>query len=319
MKAQIEMITPAFARQALDQNPMNRSISNITVERYAREMKEGRWNNNGQPIIFAEDGTLLDGQHRMQAILHAQEPIGMWVIRGVPKENFVTIDTGRVRNLSDVLNIEGYSNTKLIAGMAKAAYNYASGLHFNRPLTTPVLNDFINNHPRIKDVASEVAQEMRGTRLPKVPLAAVVFLGNESRAYDKEAREFIEGVASGAGLWEGDPRLTLREWVNKNRSSQNAAGGSLRTEMVFAATARAWTAFAAGDALPSIRLLAKPSRATTGIRGFDQALFQDVPDLALTSAIRRQENLVKARAASPLYKSMLEVKGKTGVGKARVG
>jgi hypothetical protein len=64
MYSSVEMITPQKAVEILDtKNFNNRPVSQFTVDRYAQEMKAGRWKLNGEPIIFGKSGRLIDGQH----------------------------------------------------------------------------------------------------------------------------------------------------------------------------------------------------------------------------------------------------------------
>lgn len=83
MQAKVEIITPGFAKQLLELNPTNRPLSDHTVQRYARDMRGGRWQPNGQGIILTADGKLLDGQHRLAAIISSGETIGV-IILAVP-------------------------------------------------------------------------------------------------------------------------------------------------------------------------------------------------------------------------------------------
>ncbi|MBX3482399.1 hypothetical protein [Phenylobacterium sp.] len=61
LTAQVEEITPEIAERLLQANSLNRRISGPVVERYARDMKAGRWKLNGQTIKISARGRLLDG------------------------------------------------------------------------------------------------------------------------------------------------------------------------------------------------------------------------------------------------------------------
>lgn len=121
MKAAVEIITPHIAKEMLERMETNRPLSDTTAKRYARDMADGRWNNNGQGIVLSEDGTLLDGQHRLRAVLISQATLAMLVVRGVDKRTFITMDSGKTRTLSDVLAIQGYKYTVQTAASAGAA------------------------------------------------------------------------------------------------------------------------------------------------------------------------------------------------------
>ena len=79
----IELITPDQARQYLAFNTNNRNLRKAHVEKLANDIKNGRWVYNSATIVFNGDGTLLDGQHRLAAIIDADTPVKVAVARGV--------------------------------------------------------------------------------------------------------------------------------------------------------------------------------------------------------------------------------------------
>ncbi|MBI1338293.1 MAG: hypothetical protein GC164_15225 [Phycisphaera sp.] len=101
-------IDPDQAFRWLDQhNTNNRKVSQKYVERLARDMTEGRWvlTNNG--ISFGPDGTLLDGQHRLWAIIESGCTIEMFVYQDMDPKSMMAIDCGKTRSMADILNIAG--------------------------------------------------------------------------------------------------------------------------------------------------------------------------------------------------------------------
>lgn len=69
--AKVETITPDIAKTMLGENVNNRRISHDNVNMFAREMRNGEWRFNGEAIKFSKDGRLLDGQHRLLAVIAA--------------------------------------------------------------------------------------------------------------------------------------------------------------------------------------------------------------------------------------------------------
>ena len=53
----------------LKHNTQNRVLSQATVNRYAALMKDGEWAKISDMISFDSDGTLTNGQHRMEAVV----------------------------------------------------------------------------------------------------------------------------------------------------------------------------------------------------------------------------------------------------------
>lgn len=99
-------VTPEIAQHWLDFNSSNRAITNSRVDQFKSDMESGEWSDNAEPIKFAY-GKLLDGQHRLTAMVLAGVSLQLSVAHGVDPATQVTMDTGRVRTPRDVLSIEG--------------------------------------------------------------------------------------------------------------------------------------------------------------------------------------------------------------------
>lgn len=121
MRSTVETVTPEKARAILDScRNRNRPISKKLVAKLAREMQDGKWMENGESIVFNDNGDLLDGQHRLSAICLSGVPCRMVVAKGVDHEAFRTIDRGKKRSPRDDLFILGYKNANNLA----SACNY---------------------------------------------------------------------------------------------------------------------------------------------------------------------------------------------------
>ena len=115
MKANFKTITPDIAKLYLQKNTKNRTVTKSRVDAYCEEMKSGNWVCNGDTIRFDINGNLINGQHRLLAIIKSDKPIDILVVEGLPLEAFTTIDTGKMRNAKDVFNIEGVQNSVRIS------------------------------------------------------------------------------------------------------------------------------------------------------------------------------------------------------------
>lgn len=108
MRADVETITPTIAEAYLAANyARNRNIKKGVVKSYASDMSSGRWMLTGQGIQFDTDGVLIDGQHRLNAVILSGASVPMMVLRGVPKESFDHVDVGISRSVQDVLQSRG--------------------------------------------------------------------------------------------------------------------------------------------------------------------------------------------------------------------
>jgi len=76
-----EVVTPEMAAEWLKKNKGNRPVIKAAVSAYARDMQAGKWRPVHQPIAFDARNNLVDGQHRLHAIVKSGECIRMCVAR----------------------------------------------------------------------------------------------------------------------------------------------------------------------------------------------------------------------------------------------
>ena len=108
----VEKITPAIATDYLKSNTKNyRKLSRPVVNRYAEDMRSGRWELNGEPIVFDESGLLKNGQHRLAAVIVSGMTVEMSVVRGV-SETVTAYDLNSVRNATQISNAKNLSVSK---------------------------------------------------------------------------------------------------------------------------------------------------------------------------------------------------------------
>jgi hypothetical protein len=115
LTARVEMVTPERAERLLALNTINRGISGGVVDKYARDMRAGRWYLNGQTIKLTTSGQLLDGQHRLEAVKKAKRPFPAIVVEGIPESFLGSLDVGHKRGLSEILRDRGETNTASLA------------------------------------------------------------------------------------------------------------------------------------------------------------------------------------------------------------
>lgn len=123
----VELITPEKAQKYLATSKGNRNISQKFVDIYAQAMRKGEWMLNGVPIVFDEDGALIDGHHRLHAVIKAGVPIQSSVTRGVQETSFTTFDCGRNRNLGQLIGMQGVKNYTAVASAVATSYKLANG------------------------------------------------------------------------------------------------------------------------------------------------------------------------------------------------
>lgn len=101
----VVMVSPEMATTWLEANTHNRPVLQTVVDMYSRDMKLNRWVLTHQGIAFDVSGRLVDGQHRLWAVIDSGVTVPMLVHRGLPMESQVAIDTGKTRASVDRLGL----------------------------------------------------------------------------------------------------------------------------------------------------------------------------------------------------------------------
>lgn len=122
MTTQLEQITPAIASEILAKNEKNRRVDDNTVALYAAEMSKGNWKTTSQSISIDWNGNLINGQHRLKAIIKSGVTVTMSVTRNEDPDNFKTMDTLKVRSTGTMFDIAGIANATNIACIIKYEY-----------------------------------------------------------------------------------------------------------------------------------------------------------------------------------------------------
>jgi hypothetical protein len=77
-------VTPEIANFWLAaSHPENRPVKQERIRWIAWDIENGRWKLNNHLIAFDENGLLVDGQHRLHAILQAGIAVEIGVMRGL--------------------------------------------------------------------------------------------------------------------------------------------------------------------------------------------------------------------------------------------
>lgn len=253
MEITVERVTPTTARHWLDGKRANRRVTEGKVESYAADMKEGRWRQNGVPIVFNEDGALMDGQHRLLAVIEYGKPIELVVARGVADEAMVTFDVGIARRLKDFLQLRGEQYAEVLAAMVNTLARYEEYGTFQRinlsqrSLTIQqALEYFDENAERLRYAAMVGESVKRHTPMSGAMAGTLYVL---FAALDEaDADDFMDKLASGARLEATDPVYLLRRRLIDNRGNRDKLG----QHVIAALAIKAWNAYRAGRPMSTL-------------------------------------------------------------------
>jgi hypothetical protein len=239
MKVAFETISPALAMGMLKSNTRNRRMRRSLVLQYAKDMQAGRWLQTHQGIAVNCDGTILDGQHRLAAIVESGVTVTMLVARNVPAASQVAMDDHARRNCADALTLDrGVQISAAVVAIAKGACELSSGMAtcLTRHETAQVIDDL---KPALGFIAEFLEPRQRGVTSSAVWSAIAVawfYVDDLDRL-----REFCM-VLSGREMPASDSdraAVVLREWLLRIGAK---GGGGWRME-AFKKTQRAVVAF----------------------------------------------------------------------------
>lgn len=137
----VEFITPEMAMKYLEVNIANRKLSMTRVGAMARDIKTGNWKLTHQGIAFDVDGFLIDGQHRLHAVIAAGIGVWMVVARQLTADSKLVIDMGIIRKPAHSMSISrGYIVPDQHIAIIKAAIAFSGSSYYDKKLTTSEVN-----------------------------------------------------------------------------------------------------------------------------------------------------------------------------------
>lgn len=228
-KSQFVTVTPAVASGWLEKSTGNRPIDARRVARYAEDITSNRWVLSGVPVVFDTNGRLINGHHRLMAVVRAGAAVDMLVVEGVP-EGAITYQDDRdsARSGKDVASFEGIPNGSDVITLTKPVWLATQGRLAEYARSFP---DF-RTREQLELYRSNPAEFQRAVlagrsshaRFRMVPISLFSFCHYWLPQYGPSVAErFCHQLATGDDLTEGDAVLALRE-----RLANDAANRKLR-------------------------------------------------------------------------------------------
>lgn len=251
MRMELRTVTPQLAADILSRNENNRRLSPDRVAQLAAEIRARRWKLNGESVIISTTGRLLDGQHRMAAVLSAQTAVPMLFVLDVEEDAVNTIDTGRGRSTADILRMNGISDGTALSASASILWRMLQGATPVMPAPANYIISVLERYPSIHDWVRKwnATGSIRRVISVSALVPGLVYLSDIAGRPDLAERLFT-GLATGAGLNEGDPILALRNRVMNLRGG----GTHLSHRMVWPLVSRTVEALEQGETLRRVLL-----------------------------------------------------------------
>jgi hypothetical protein len=178
MKVKLQLITPAIAENYLRYNIRNRKATGRLIRFLSNQMIDNLFLENGESIVFDLRGDLVDGQHRLLAIIKSGKSYNIPVVTGVLPHSMATYDTGKNRSARDVLQMNGFKYYSPLASFIISLNRYFIRSYKNAEVSTgeregmltnqQVLEYCKDNYDWLKEIMSK-SQYLTQTQItPKV-------------------------------------------------------------------------------------------------------------------------------------------------------
>ena len=254
--AQIRSVGPNTANVWLKNNGKNRNVNQSYVARYAQMMEDGDWVLSPDAIAFDKMGNLLNGQHRLLAIVKSGTSQKFYVAKGLDSKSFDRMDTGRPRSAGQILDMAGFDNYSRLAAVIVLL------TAFERQIVSTTFEGY-----RYSSVPSEVLQYAKqhgelledsvrvsdkayrsGAKLTRPSTLGFIHYAMRHRDESK-AWEFIYGLSTGLGVNDTeDARYRLRDRLIR----ENSGPGKIDRKLEVALVTKAANKFFDGEEVRSM-------------------------------------------------------------------
>jgi len=233
MESKTVLITPEIAEDLLSRNTANRPLKRNDVEFLKSQLKAGEWQLTHQGIAISDDGSLLDGQHRLKAIQETGISAEMLVTFNASKSIFSVLDIGRKRSAADLLYIEGGNGCTIAAAVklyllyhTKPTFAWRGNVH-RLVSNLAVLQEYQLDREGWQLAMSITNKTKTKALITPSPFTCFIYLALRKGHDFSMLMQFAENIKEGVALKKYDPILAYR-----NRCLLNFTKGLSGQEML---------------------------------------------------------------------------------------
>ena len=246
-------LTPGVATRLLERNVHNRKLSEKVIQKYVAEIRAGEWRLTPGGIGFNDRGDLVDGQHRLHAIVRSQTTVPMLITLGLPAASQEKVDRQRRRTLFDALFLAGMAVQRQEVEIATCLTRRIIRSESGAVPTDHLVKQTLECHaPHIKAVIECLKGASKSARgISQASFLAAATLYHEIDA--EKCAEFLDGVRTGVMLPEDHPAMRLRRFLMGETSVKNMPRGGANQSFIFRRCVYAMQAHLEGRKLAGLR------------------------------------------------------------------
>lgn len=220
---EIMNINPQMAREWLEHVvENNRKVRSNRIRVYAADMSAGRWHLGSQAIAFNCAGKLVNGQHRLHAVLVSGETITQIVLKNMDAEAMLIEDSGMKRSTDDNFTMSGREYPRGCGATVRKLF-LGVGQFQTLAITDQEIDEFMANNGDSVEFAHECLSMGPFSRANIRAVIARAYLKRHPR---EKIRRFCEVLKTGMMVPGEEAIILLRNWL---LSFNKAAGSTVGT------------------------------------------------------------------------------------------
>jgi len=250
-------VTPQQAATWLEHNEVNRRLRPRLVEAYASDMKADLWMLTGDPVQISRTGQLLNGQHRLAAIVQSGSSVQMLVITGLDDKAQVLMDQGAARTATDAARLAGVKNGAFSTSIARWAYlapepNGTLEQQLKAKASTAQILSILQQNPDI-EVAAENAVSLR-PHLPGSPTAIGYSWLLMNRVDHTDCKLFFDSYRDLTFKALRDPRKAVLKKLTSMANDPQSTASKDKAIATVSVLTRGWNAWRRGEEIESLNI-----------------------------------------------------------------
>lgn len=254
-----ERITPERAEELLRVDGPQRNLKPTVLNRYITDMDLGLWGQCYDPIVVDKNGHVINGQHRLNAIIKSGKSHTFIVVEDAETDSIHTMDKGTPRSVNDDLLIKGITNRTSISAAARIVVRYDidpgrvwSGP--NQPTGRQVFKEVETNLTQYEWATASALGIAREIKSHATAVLAATYIIERDTSLGREfVDDFLVPVRDGIGLQADDARLAYRNHLMRRSTTQKRRGGSWVQQSELIILVRTWNKYLLGEPVKLVK------------------------------------------------------------------
>jgi hypothetical protein len=229
------LVTPSLAKELLEKNIKNRRLKQPTLDRYVKDMTNGKWKEDtGEVLKISKSGVILDGQHRLHALIKANLSLFFHIAYDVDDSVYTVLDSGSLRSSADSFKIEGIKNSNVLPSILSTYQQLKKG-RLNIKIKDYATDELLEMYYQRERFWSDTAYKSINwyMNFSKI-LSPSVIGGVYSRIYDispEKAQTFINELCTGSMI-TNNTIVLLRQKLISDKLSQRKLTNEVKMALI---------------------------------------------------------------------------------------